>query len=57
MNGAFEDPKPLLGTTPSAGSAAISLIALLHFGYFARLLSKVVWFSLEIDNQMEAKEL
>ncbi len=44
--GAYLGPKPALGTRPSIGSAAFDLIPPLHFGTFAGLLSRGVWFAL-----------
>ena len=44
--GAYLGPKPALGTRPSVGSAAFDLIPPLHFGTFAGMLSRVVWFAL-----------
>lgn len=38
--------KPNLGLTPSLGNTLVSLMAPLHFGYFAGLFSKLAWFAL-----------
>ena len=43
--GAFLVPKPGLGTAPSTGGAVSDLIGPLHFGGFAGVASKAVWFS------------
>lgn len=44
--GAFLAQKPGLGTAPSTGGAASDLIGPLHFGSFAGVASKAVWFFL-----------
>ncbi|MEO0957575.1 MAG: PepSY-associated TM helix domain-containing protein [Pseudomonadota bacterium] len=43
---AFLGEKPTLGTSPSAGSAAVSIMGPLHFGNFAGFASKMAWFAL-----------
>ncbi len=45
-DGRFEQVKPLIGTQPSAGGALAGIMSPLHFGNFAGILSKAVWFGL-----------
>jgi uncharacterized iron-regulated membrane protein len=45
-DGRFEQVKPLIGTKPSAGGALAGIMSPLHFGNFAGILSKAVWFGL-----------
>lgn len=45
-SGQFEQVKPLIGTKPSAGGTLAGIMSPLHFGNFAGMLSKAVWFGL-----------
>lgn len=44
----FLERTPTIGTEPSAGATLYGLMAPLHFGHFAGLLSKVVWGALGV---------
>ncbi|MEO0973727.1 MAG: PepSY-associated TM helix domain-containing protein, partial [Pseudomonadota bacterium] len=46
--GDFLGRKPIIGSSPSVGSAVVSLIGPLHFGSFGGLISKFIWCALGI---------
>lgn len=48
VSGHFDGIKPGLGTQPSAGAAAYTILSALHYGNFGGLFSKIAWFSLGI---------
>lgn len=46
VSGEYLGLKPRFGTTPSLGDNLVGLMGVLHFGWFAGLLSKIIWLSL-----------
>lgn len=46
VTGEYHGEKPRVGKIPSTGSNLIGLMGVLHFGWFAGLLSRIIWLSL-----------
>ena len=46
VTGEYLGQKPSVGTKPSLGDKLVGLMGVLHFGWFAGLLSKIIWLSL-----------
>lgn len=46
VTGEYLGEKPRVGTKPSLGNNLIGLMSVLHFGWFAGLLSRIIWLSL-----------
>lgn len=46
VTGEYLGEKPRVGKQPSLGNNLMSLMAVLHFGWFAGLLSRIIWLSL-----------
>jgi uncharacterized iron-regulated membrane protein len=46
VTGNYMGEKPRVGNQPSAGSALLGMMGVLHFGWFAGLFSRIIWLSL-----------
>lgn len=46
VTGEYLGEKPRMGTKPSLGNDLVGLMGVLHYGWFAGILSKIIWLSL-----------
>jgi len=46
VTGEYKGDKPRFGNVPSTGDTLVGLMGVLHFGWFAGLMSRIIWLSL-----------